>query len=76
MIESANFCQQGVAADFVDEVLADIGHLHTVLECPRCAAREFAQCRGVGVGYLHQCQVGGDMEHFLIEIDEGVGEEC
>ncbi len=75
VVERAHFGQQRVAADFVDDVLADVGHLHAVLEGAGRLLRQFAEGRGVGAGDFQQGEVGGHAKHALEEEDERVGEE-
>ena len=75
VVKSTYFGEEGVASNLVDEVFADVGYLHGMLEGSRSVAGEFAESRVVGGGKLHEGEVGGESEGALEEVDEGVGKE-
>ena len=75
MILGSNFGEQGVSSNLVNKVFADVGNLHGVLEGSGCVAWQFAQGWGVGRREFEECEVGGQSEHLLKDVNEGIGQQ-
>ena len=79
MVQSPGASQQRVASNLIQHLVAEVGHLHTMLESAGRIRRQLPQQRRVGVVQLHQSEGGGQAKHLLEEEHQRKGqhrEQC
>ena len=75
VVQGTGTHQLGISIDLVGNLTGQIGYLYGMLEGSRGHLTHTTQQRTVGVRELDECDVAGESEGFLNDVQQGIGKE-